>query len=71
VLDYPDDLQPTVEIYSLSGIRIRSYGPDQITNKRISWDGRDDGSREVGAGVYFVVVKDQGFRRTGKIARQR
>ena len=71
VLDYPDDLQPTVEIYSLSGIRVKSYGPGQITNKRISWDGKDDRLRDIGAGVYFVVVKDKSFRRIGKIACQR
>jgi hypothetical protein len=71
VLDYPEDLHPTVEIYSLSGVRVRSYEPVQIINNRISWDGRDEGGRSVGSGVYFIVVKDSGFSKTGKIARQR
>jgi len=71
VLDYPDTLNPAVDIYSLSGIRVRKFLPDAITDKRIFWNGKDDEQRDVAAGVYFVVIKDTGFKKIGKIARQR
>ena len=71
VLDYPDTLHPTVEIYSLSGIRVKTFLPEAITDKRVFWNGKDEEQRDVGAGVYFVVTKDTGFKKLGKIARQR
>jgi hypothetical protein len=71
VLDYPDTLSPAVEIYSLSGIRVRRFLPDQIIGQRVFWNGKDDEQHDVAAGIYFVLIKDTGFKRIGKIARQR
>jgi hypothetical protein len=70
-VDYPDTLSPAVEIYSLRGARIRKFEPGQIINKRIYWDGKDEQGRDVGSGIYFVLLKDSSFERLGKIARQR
>jgi hypothetical protein len=70
-IDYPDTLNPEVVVYSISGRRVRKFPPNQITSKRIFWDGKDGDQRDVGAGVYVVVVKDNDFKRVGKIARQR
>ncbi len=70
-LDYPDTLNPTVEIFSLRGARVKKFDPDQIVDKKIFWDGKDENSRDIAAGVYFILVKDAGFKKIGKIARQR
>jgi hypothetical protein len=70
-VDYPDTLSPVIEIYSLRGARIRKFEADQIINKRAYWDGKDEQGREVGSGIYFVLLKDNGFEKLGKIARQR
>jgi len=50
---------------------VRSFGPEQIDNKHIYWDGKDESGKDVGSGLYFVLVKDDGFKKLGKIARQR
>ena len=71
VLDYPDTLNPVVEIYSLGGALVKKFSANQIINKRIFWDGKNEEQRAVAAGLYFVVMKDRGFKKTGKIARQR
>jgi hypothetical protein len=71
VLDYPDTLQPTVTIFSISAQRVRAFGAHEIHNNTVHWDGRDEQGREVGSGLYFVLVKDGAFKRIGKIARQR
>ncbi len=71
ILDYPDSLNPTVEIFSLSGRRVKKFSADMIADKTINWDGSDDKSRDVGSGLYFILVKDGSFKRIGKIARQR
>ncbi|MGB3341204.1 MAG: clostripain-related cysteine peptidase [bacterium] len=71
VLDFPDSLLPTVKIFSLSGRLVRSFDPEQIDKKRIYWDGKDRDDKDVGSGLYFVLVKDEGFKKLGKIARQR
>lgn len=70
-VDYPDTLSPTVEIYSLRGARVRKFEPGQIINKRIYWDGKDEQNRDVGSGIYFILLKANGFERLGKVARQR
>lgn len=70
-VDFPDTLEPSVEIYSLRGKRIRTFGPALILDGRVHWDGRDDAGRDVGSGIYFVLVRDTGFKKIGKIARQR
>lgn len=71
VLDYPDSLHPSIKIFSLGGRLIRNIDPDQIDNKRIYWDGKDEYGNNVGSGMYFVLVKCDGFKKLGKIARQR
>lgn len=71
VLDYPDSLQPTVRIFSLSGRAIKTFPHESIENKQIHWDGKDEQNRDVGSGLYFVFVKAGSFKMLGKIARQR
>jgi len=71
VVDCPDTLNPSVEIYSLRGARLKTFHPDLIVDRKIYWDGKDDAGRDVGSGLYFVLVRDTGFKRIGKIARQR
>jgi len=71
VLDYPDTLSPVVEIYSLSGTLVKRFEPEQITDKRISWDGKNEAGRDVAAGLYFIMIKDRDFKQIGKVARQR
>jgi hypothetical protein len=71
VLDYPDSLEPIVRIFSIAGRLIRSFNPEQIINKRIYWDGKDQQGNDIGSGLYFVLVRDDEFKKLGKIARQR
>ncbi len=71
VLDYPDSLAPRTYIFSISGRLVRTFDASAITSSMIHWDGRDDQGRVCGAGLYFVVVEAGGFKRIGKIARQR
>lgn len=70
-LDFPDTVQPTVMIFSLSGRKLRQFPPEDISDRMVHWDGTDDAGRDVGAGVYFVVLHGGSFNRIGKVARQR
>jgi hypothetical protein len=71
VLDYPDSLDPMVEIYSLSGTLVKRFQSEEITNQSIYWDGKNEAGRDVAAGLYFILLKDTGLHKIGKIARQR
>lgn len=71
VLDLPDNVMPTVYIYSIAGRLIRKFEPSSIVNKKIFWDGKDNNHKDVGAGIYFILVKDKKFSVIGKIARQK
>lgn len=71
VLDLPDTIMPTVYIYSIAGRLIRRFDPSSIINKKIFWDGKDNNHKDVGAGIYFILVKDKTFSIMGKIARQK
>ncbi len=70
-LDYPDTEHPTVHIFSISGRKIREFDAAEIENKTIFWDGKDECGREVGSGLYFVLLRGDSFKKIGKIARQR
>jgi hypothetical protein len=73
IVDVPYDINPVIEVYALSGRLVRKFDVHEIENSRAEWDGKDEQGREVGSGVYYVVVRDVNgsFQRTGKIARQR
>ncbi|MEO0184786.1 MAG: clostripain-related cysteine peptidase [candidate division WOR-3 bacterium] len=71
VLDYPEQSHPEVYIYSISGRLVRKFSSSQISNRKISWDGRDSHNQPVGSGLYFVLLKDKTFSTIGKIARQK
>jgi hypothetical protein len=44
----------TLEVYDLRGRRVRLLQQDAGSGGAIGWDGRDDGGRELPAGVYMV-----------------
>jgi flagellar hook assembly protein FlgD len=48
-----------VELFSVDGRRVRRLmdGVQEPGVLRIQWDGRDDGGRGAGAGVYFLRVE--------------
>jgi hypothetical protein len=71
ILDYPDSLEPIVKIFSLAGRLVKDFDFEDIENKTIHWDGKDEQGRDTGSGLYFVLVKDRAFKKLGKIARQR
>jgi hypothetical protein len=71
VLDYPDSLDPSVEIFSLAGRSVRRFTGTDINNKAVYWDGKDHSGQETGSGLYFILVTDGSFKMIGKIARQR
>jgi hypothetical protein len=71
ILDYPDTEQPTIHIFAISGRKIREFDAAEIENKTIFWDGKDEHGRDVGSGLYFILLKGDSFKRIGKVARQR
>lgn len=79
VIDVPPEIEPAIEIYAISGRLVRRFSANEIENNRAYWDGRDEQGREVGSGLYYVVVSGESefgpsnvfFKRIGKIARQR
>jgi hypothetical protein len=56
-------------IYDVAGRCVRTLvgGPQTAGRKSISWDGRDDGGRAVGSGVYYCRLKAPGFEERIKI----
>ncbi|MEO0115629.1 MAG: clostripain-related cysteine peptidase [candidate division WOR-3 bacterium] len=68
-LDYPSTEEPTVYIYTLSGELVKKFEFSAIGNKEIYWNGKNSKDREVGSGIYLVLVKGKNFSRLGKIAK--
>ncbi|HEC78312.1 MAG TPA: hypothetical protein ENI34_04110 [candidate division WOR-3 bacterium] len=71
ILDYPDSLNPTVEIFSITGRLVKRFTPEMINNRTVHWNGKDMHNKEVGSGLYFVLLNSGSFKKLGKIARQR
>ena len=66
----------TLDIYSLTGKAIRklnlgSFVPgnyDGLNMPNLTWDGKTQDGRASASGVYFYVLKGDGFKKTGKLA---
>ncbi len=58
-LALPDAAQVSVEIYDISGRRVRTLesGVLPAGEHRVVWDGRDDRGREAASGIYFCRAR--------------
>jgi hypothetical protein len=62
-----------VEIFDAAGRRVRGlfHGYREAGSFALTWDGRDDESRQVGSGTYFYLVRTVRERSTGKMTLAR
>ncbi len=62
-----------IEVYDLAGRRVRTIqdGPLAAGFHQRTWDGSDDGGREVSTGVYYVRMTAGGFEKVTRVARIR
>ncbi|MFB0509188.1 MAG: clostripain-related cysteine peptidase [bacterium] len=67
--DYPPAEEPKLYIYSLSGELVKKFEFEEIENNEVYWDGKNQKQKEVGSGIYLVLVKGKNFSRLGKIAK--
>ncbi|MEO0020130.1 MAG: clostripain-related cysteine peptidase [candidate division WOR-3 bacterium] len=67
ILDFPEDEKPDVFIYTLSGALVKRF--PRVEAKEVFWNGRNEQGRELGDGVYLVMVQGKNFKKIGKIAR--
>jgi hypothetical protein len=72
-LAVPSSARPSVDVFDVSGRRVRSLVPrvDASGRGTLHWDGRDTAGRPVAPGVYFAHLRagDQGITR--KVVRVR
>jgi flagellar hook assembly protein FlgD len=64
-------LVPTrLEVFDLKGRLVRQIhvGPLAPGAHALEWDGRDDGGRSVGSGVYLAVLRCAGEQRSLKMS---
>lgn len=62
----------SIAVHDVSGRRVRTLAESvwhEPGSHRSQWDGRDDGGREVPAGVYFQVVRVAGGSAAARIVR--
>ncbi|MCK5148608.1 T9SS type A sorting domain-containing protein, partial [bacterium] len=57
--DLPEDLTLEASIYNMRGRRVAllASGSTPRGVHRLQWSGRDNDGREVGSGVYFLILK--------------
>jgi Clostripain family len=67
--DYPPEEVPEVYIYTLSGELVKKFEFNSIINNEVYWDGKNRNGKEVGSGIYLVLVKSKKFFKLGKIAK--
>ncbi len=68
ILDFPDNVNPVLEILSISGRLVKRFSYNEIRTKSVYWDGKDEKGKSVGSGLYFVNLRADNFKRLGKIA---
>ena len=62
-----------LRVLDLAGrqVRLLVQGRLEAGRREVVWDGRDDGGREVSAGVYLYEVESLGLRATRRLIRLR
>uniref|UniRef100_A0A7C6EF50 Peptidase C11 clostripain n=1 Tax=candidate division WOR-3 bacterium TaxID=2052148 RepID=A0A7C6EF50_UNCW3 len=73
ICNFPDTAEPKVYIYTLSGELVKDFKFEELERSddiwRVWWDGKNWRGKEVGSGIYLVLVKGKKFLRLGKIAK--
>ena len=46
-----------IEVFDVSGRRVRAFDAAGARSSEVSWDGRDDGGRQVARGLYFIQLR--------------
>ncbi|MBN2017732.1 MAG: T9SS type A sorting domain-containing protein [Candidatus Cloacimonetes bacterium] len=61
---------PQITIYNIKGQVVRELGfRDLDLGFSVEWDGRDIHGKEIGAGVYFVRMKDDTYQAVSKVIK--
>jgi hypothetical protein len=65
----PERAQVTLEIYNISGKRVKRLVDEELPSGQWSviWDGEDDKGMEVASGIYFYRLKTSQFTQTRKM----
>lgn len=68
--DVPRPGHVELVIFDASGRRVRTLRDERMEEGTysVTWDGRDDGGREVGSGIYIYRLMADGFSRSRKMA---
>lgn len=73
ICNFPDTSKPKVYIYTLSGELVKDFKFEELekfeNNWQVYWDGKNWNGKEVGSGIYLVLVKGKNFSKLGKIAK--
>jgi len=67
--DLPDPGNVNIAVYNILGQKVKTLADEyqEAGYKQVSWDGKDDGGREVASGIYFYKIKTIGFEKTKKM----
>jgi hypothetical protein len=60
-----------VDVLDVSGRRVRALGPRAMDAgaHTLAWDGRDDGGRDAGPGLFFIRLAGEGWQDTARVVR--
>ena len=61
-----------VEIYNATGQKIRIYNNGELIYNgflNIEWDGRNNAGTSLGAGVYYMVIRNDQFKKDIKLVK--
>lgn len=63
------DQEVELRVYNLEGRLVRRLGSDPAgaSSTALTWDGRDEGGRPVGSGLYFYRVRQGQAERSGRV----
>jgi hypothetical protein len=66
----PREAPASIRIYDVTGRLVRTLGDGRMAvgAHRVLWDRRNDAGRPVGAGIYFVRMRADGFRQVRSLA---
>ncbi|MFQ6675734.1 MAG: T9SS type A sorting domain-containing protein [Fidelibacterota bacterium] len=67
--EVPTESHVVISIYNLLGQEVVTLVNEKKVAGyyQVTWNGRDDGGRQVSSGIYFALMRGEGFRKHKKL----
>jgi hypothetical protein len=69
ICDFPQDLSPTLYLYTITGELIAKFPHETFRHDTVYWSGTNINNQPVASGIYCAVLIANNFKKSGKLVK--